>query len=243
MTNDVSRRVLVSMVMCSIVGLAHNVRAEEAAVNDAVAIQRIANIQSILDERDGRAKLWQYGWTGIGYGIATGFGVLSATTNDSTQRLDLAFAAGGTVVDTTVHLLGSINVHAAGRLRLLPEATAEERHEKLIFAESELREAALAEQKRRSLVFGHLVPAGFATATGLVLWLGFGHLKGAAINTAAAIVVNEVRLLTQPTSARDAWDAYQQHSNSSPAATRYPTSTLAWSPILSPLGCGIAGVF
>jgi hypothetical protein len=243
MSNVFVHGFLATLAVTSIVSLAHDACAEGPAANDADATQRIAKIQLILDERDGRAKVWQYGWAGIGYGIASGFGVLSATTSDSTQRLDFAFAAGGTVVDTTVHMLGSINVHAAGRLRLVPDATPEERRLKLVFAESELREAALAEQKRRSLVFGHLLPAGFATAAGLVLWLGFGHLKGAAINTAAGIVVNEVRLLTQPTSAREAWEAYQNGSNSSAAAWRYPRATFTWSPVLSPLGCGIVGTF
>lgn len=186
--------------------------------------------QAALDERETRARVWQYGWGGTGYALAVGFGALAATTDDDDARLGFGFAAGGIFVDTTIHMLSSIHPNAASG-------------GKGQGAVDRLRLAAEAEEHRRSLVFGHLLPAGFATAAGVVLWLGFGNLEGAAFNTAAAIVTNEVRILTQPTSAIDAWNAYRQgqgsaHLSPQPAAPRASLSLA-----LTGAGCALVGSF
>jgi hypothetical protein len=178
-----------------------------------------ADAQAVLDERSTRAQVWQYGWAGVGYAMASGFALGAISTSDSEQRLDFAFAAGGIFVDTNVHMLSSIHPRAAARARVGD-------------ARLELQTAAEAEAKRSSLVFGHLLPDGLATVSGLALWLGFGHLQGAVINTVAGILTNEVRALTQPTSARDAWSA-------AASGTATPTWTFAfWG-----TGGGLVGSF
>jgi hypothetical protein len=200
---------------------------------DTAALRaRIARVQAILDERAGRAQLWQYGWAGLGYAATGGFVALSATTKDKEQRLDFAFAAGGALVDTTVHVLGSIHVHAGARLREQPEGSPEQLRLKLAFAEAELKAVAEAERDRRSLLKAQILPIGFSVATGLVLGLGFGHWRGAIVNTAASIVINEVRVLTQPTSTMEAWE--HEHA---------ATSSVSWSLALSPTGCAVYASF
>jgi hypothetical protein len=207
---------------------------------ETTARARIARIQSILDERTGRAGLWQYGFMGLGYAVTGGFVALAATL-DGEQRLDFAFAAGGAFVDTTVHVLGSINVHAAARLREQPDASPEQVRLKLALAEAELTATAEAERDRRSLFNAQILPVGFSLASGLVLGIGFGHIRGAVVNTLAAIVINELRVLTQPTSTIAALEDYRRDPN----ALARPTSRtgLSWSWTASPLGCFVTAVF
>lgn len=192
----------------------------------------VGSARDILDERESRARVWQYGWGATGYGLALGFGALAATTDDDDARLSFGFAAGGIFIDTTMHMLSSIEANAASRARERPDR-----------AMAQLRLAAEAEEQRQSLVLGHLLPAGFATAAGLVLWLGFDNLEGAIFNTAAAIATNEVRALTQPTSALDAWTAYQQGQRPSDALPSAAAPRASWSVALTGAGCAIVGTF
>jgi hypothetical protein len=208
-----------------------------AAPEDAQVRARLAAIQAALDARSGGAKAWQHGWTGLGVGVLGLFTTLSATAKPETDdRLDFAFAAGGTLLDTVAHVAGGIDARAADRLHEAPEATPEEARAKLALAESLLREAAQAEESRQSLVTGHLVPDGMAVAVNLVLALGWGHVKGPVVNAAAAIVVNEVRCLTQPTSAVAALRDLPPAAAPAPAAVR-------WMVVPAASGLAIAGTF
>lgn len=213
-----------------------------AGLDDAAVRARIARVQSILDERAGRAQLWQYGWGIAGYTVTAGFATISAVTRDKDQRLDFAFAAGGALVDTTVHVLGSIHVHAAAHLREQSEATPEQLRLKLAFAEAELTAAADAERDRRTLLKAQILPVGFSVATGLVLGLAFGHWRGAIVNTAASIVINELRVLTQPTSTIAALEQYRRDPSAATATDR-GRHRIAWSLAASPLGCTLYGSF
>ena len=217
--------------------------AQGEAPGDVEIRERLDRVQAILDERAGRAQFWQYGWMGLGYAVTAGFAAGSAITNDKTNRLDFAFAAGGAFIDTTVHAVSPINVHAAARVRAQPAATPEEMRTKLKFAESELAAMAEAESARQSLLKGHILPDGLPVITGLVLWLGFGHLKGAAINTSAAIVINEVRVLTQPTSTVAAWKLYQQNPDGQASANASKRPAVSWSVAVGPFGSAVCGSF
>jgi|GEM_PF-6904126 len=208
--------------------------------HEASARARIARVQGILDERTGRAGLWQYGFMGLGY-AATGAFVALAATLDGEQRLDFAFAAGGAFVDTTVHVIGSINVHAAARLREQPDASPEQLRLKLALAEAELSAAAEAERERRSLLKAQILPVGFSLATGLVLGVGFGHIRGAVVNTLAAIVINELRVLTQPTSTITALEEYRRDPDALARPISHTGSSWSWT--ASPFGCAVTAVF
>lgn len=209
--------------------------AQAGELDLATIRSRIEHVQAILDERAGRAQLWQYGWTSLGYAVTGGFGAVAVATKDKDQRLDFAFAAGGAFIDTSVHLLGSIEVHAATRLREQPDVGPEQLRQKLAFAEAQLSAAANAERDRRSLLKAQILPVGFSVVTGLVLGIGFGHWRGAAINTAAAIVVNEVRVLTQPTSTIEALEKYQ--------GARDRSNSITWSLALTATGCSLFARF
>jgi hypothetical protein len=213
-----------------------------AGLDDVAVGARIARVQAILDERAGRAQLWQYGWAIAGYSVTAGFVAISATTADKDLRLDFAFAAGGALIDTTVHVLGSIEVHAAARLREQPSASPEELRLKLSFAEAQLTAAADAERDRRSLLKAQILPVGFSIATGLVLGIAFGHWRGAIVNTAASIVINELRVLTQPTSSIAALAQYQRDPRAAAARERQ-RPRFVWSVAASPLGCTLYGAF
>jgi hypothetical protein len=154
--------------------------------------------------------------------------------------LDFAFAAVGTLIDTSIHVVDSIQAHAAARLREHPDARPEDLRLKLAFAEDSLAAAADAERHRRSLLSSQLLPIGFSVVTGLVLGIGFGHWQGAAINTAAAIVVNELRVLTQPTSTIEALRQYQHEPN---VLVEKRKSAAAWAITVTALGCKVQGQF
>jgi hypothetical protein len=217
--------------------------AQSEAPGDEQVWQRFDRVQAILDERAGRAQFWQYGWMGLGYAVTVGFATGSGLTSNKTNRLVFAFAAGGAFIDTTVHALDPIRVHAAARLREQPATTPVEARVKLKLAESELAAVAEAEAGRRSLLKAHVLPNGVPVVTGLILWLGFGHLKGAAVNTAAAIVINEVRVLTQPTSSIAAWKQYQQNSDGQPSSSMGRQPTISWSLAVGPFGSFVYGSF
>lgn len=219
------------------------VYAQIQAVGDAEVQQRLERIQIILDERAGRAQFWQYGWMGLGYTVTAGFAGGSARTSNKTNRLDFAFAAGGAFIDTTVHMLDPIRVHAAGRLREQPATTPEEARSKLKLAESELAAVAEAEAERQSLLKAHVIPDGLPVVSGLVLWLAFSHLKGAAINTGAAIAINEVRVLTQPTSSVAGWKQYQQNAGHRPSSSAGHRPAISWSLAVGPFGSFVYGAF
>lgn len=231
-----------AVVLLLACGTAQAQPSSSAELPDATARARIERVQGILDERAGRAQFWQYGWLGLGYAVTGGFVALAATLNDKDQQLDFAFAAGGAFVDTTVHALGSINVHAAARVREQPDASPEQLRLKLAIAEAELAAAAAAESDRRSLLKAQILPVGFSLATGLVLGIGFGHVRGAVVNTVAAIVINELRVLTQPTATIAAWHEYQRDPDA-PLARRRAREGLNLSWELSPLGCAMTGSF
>jgi hypothetical protein len=215
------------------------VQAQESP-DDATVSSRIAHVQAILDERTGRAGLWQYGFMGLGYAATGGFIALAATL-DKEQRLDFAFAAGGAFIDTTVHVLSSINVHAAARVRDQPDASPEQRRVKLAMAEAELVATADSERDRRSLLKAQILPVGFSLLTGLVLAIGFDHIRGAIVNTAAAVVINELRVLLQPTSTISALEEYRRNPD---ALARPSASTRsAWLWTVSPLGCAVTATF
>lgn len=105
------------------------------------------------------------------------------------------------------------------------------------------RVAAEAEQRRQSLVLGHLLPAGAATTGGLVLWLGFGNLQGAIAATVAAVVTNELRILTQPTSALEAWHAHQRGQSPAQAPRRRQAPARTWSLVFTGAGGAVLGTF
>ena len=214
----------------------------EAPGGEAVR-QRLDRVQAILDERADRARFWQYGWMGLGYAVTAGFATGSAITGNKANRLDYAFAAGGALIDTTVHAVDPINAHAAARLRAQPVATPDERRLKLKFAESELAAVAKSEAARQSLLKAHVLPNGIPVITGLVLWLGFGHLKGAAVNTAAAIVINELRVLTQPTSTIAAWTQYQRNPDGQVPVNAGKQATISWSMAAGPFASFVYGSF
>ncbi len=213
------------------------------ALSDSETASRIERLQAVLDERSTRVQVWQYGWTGLGYAVTGGFVGIAAAQPSGTDRLDFAFAAGGALIDTTVHALGSINVHAAGRVRNQSARTPAEATFKLKLAEAELAEAAEAERDRRSLLKGHVLPIGLSAASGLVLWLGFGHLQGAVVNTVAASAIAELRVWTQPTSSIAIWEQYQRDPSSLPAATARGRGDFSWSLAVLPTGCAVVGVF
>ncbi|MFC1642756.1 hypothetical protein ACFL5O_08745 [Myxococcota bacterium] len=218
--------------------------ADAASLSDSDVNARIDRLQAVLDERASRVQIWQYGWGGLGYAVTGGFVGLAATQpNGADERLDFAFAAGGAFIDTTIHMLGSINVHAASRVRSQAASTPAEARLKLKFAEAQLAEAAEMERDRRSVLKGHLLPVGLTVVSGLVLGLGFGHVKGAVINTIAGTAIAEIRVWTQPTSSIAKWEQYQRDPSALAAKSGRHESDFGWSLALAPTGCGVVGTF
>jgi hypothetical protein len=191
-----------------------------------------ARAQRTLDEREASARLWQYGWGALGYGMAVSFGAVAATTNRDSARIAFGFAAGGIFIDTSVHMLASIEPNASVRAREQPGQVM-----------NQLRLAAEAEELRQSLVFGHLFPAGAATVGGLVLWLGFGNMAGAIAATTAAVVTNELRILTQPTAAMKAWQALGRGQGHAEGSHGRGGPAWSWSLLFTGAGGAVRGTF
>jgi tryptophanyl-tRNA synthetase len=62
------------------------------------------------------------------------------------------------------------------------------------------------------------------------------HLQGAIAATVAAVVTNELRILTQPTSAPEAWHAHQRGQSTAEASRRRQAPAPTWSLVFTGAG-------
>ncbi len=89
----------------------------------------------------------------------------------------------------------------AARLRVLPDATPEERRAKLASAESILRLSAAQEASGRSWK-AHAVAGAVNLAAGLVIWRHYDRpARDGLVTFAIGQLISEVQIFTQPTRA------------------------------------------
>jgi hypothetical protein len=179
--------------------LTNNVFAQDT-IPDSLIIERIQNIQNILEHGKTNANRWWYFWL-VGYSVATaGQGAVYFLSNDNATRQDMALGAANTFLGALGQVFTPLNPgHKADILAHIPESTPEDRLKKLTDAEEFLKSIAVREKEGRSWKV-HSLLSTVNLCSGLITWLGFKRSVWAGVgNFALNTVITETQILTQPT--------------------------------------------
>jgi hypothetical protein len=227
---------------------------ETAALPDDQVKERLSFITNALDSAQPRAKTWWYGWiSAYSAGTVVQWGLAKAHWNDvktedgspqpRTVR-DRGFAedmlvggattalgVGGLLIDPFVPAYGP------GRLKPMPETTAEERRAKLIRAEELLRQCARRERDGRGWLT-HLLNLGVNAAAGVVTAAAFHRPWTDGLMTfAAGEAVSLLNIYTQPRRAIRDLENYEIKYRGRPGTFReQPPDDRTWIFGVSP-GC------
>jgi hypothetical protein len=217
--------------------------AQEAALSDEQATERLAFISQALESGQSGARRWWYGWIGLYAGGAATMGVLAARNWESGYDVDNS-SAQDMLIGSGTFALGVIGLvidpftpaTAAKKLGRLPESSASERLAKLKRAEELLRQCAKREKSGRSLTT-HLLNAGVNAAAGIVTVAAFDRPAGDGLITfAIGEAVSLLNIFTQPMRAvRD----LKKYEAGYPAAAAADSPRLTWSLTAFPGGIGL----
>ncbi|MDH5378615.1 MAG: hypothetical protein OEX00_09850 [Gammaproteobacteria bacterium] len=161
-------------------------------VSDAEIARRIAFIEGKLDDRKGHTEIWHGTWSVINGGATVGLAIAAGLSSSSDNRINYA-------TQSVVALIGVADLYffrpipgldGAQPIHTLPDATPEERREKLAKAEAMLRASAAREEERTGWSYhaGNVAVNGLAgtvigvfgdTKDGIVAG-SFGFLGGLA---------------------------------------------------------------
>lgn len=181
----------------------------DTTLSDAVIDERIRFIEERLDERQLHGQIWYWSWLTINSVSAVGLGVFAGLADDLDGRVNDGVNAGIAAMGVADVLFRPLEARlGASPIRGLPDATREEKIDKLRSAEALLRSNAERADERTSWTM-HAANLGVATAAGLAIGLA-GDPKDAAISAAANVVGGVIYLLSEPAGPADDWKAYQQ---------------------------------
>lgn len=189
-----------------------NVVGGSADLDALDANTRAKFVRKSLDDDAESARLWYWGWSGVGVASAWVNGIWAASS-DYDGRVDRIGAASGGVMLAVTTLISPMSVtsDASSVATAVDESAARPGSDPcavVAYAEKYLARSAEDETRRKGFV-GHALPIGGALAGGLVLGLGYGHWTGGALNAGIGIVITELKILTQPTGSVKALDRYR----------------------------------
>lgn len=230
---------------------------ETAALSDEQVNERLQFIENALRSGQPRARTWWYGWiAGYSAGAIVSGSLAVAHWNDvktdksspnAPEVRDRRFAEDMLVGGATLALgVGGLLIDpflpatSAKKLRLIPEATPEERRSKLLQAEELLRRCARREKEGRGLRT-HLLNIGANAAAGLVTTLVFDRKwYDGLITFAVGETVSLANILTQPRRAIRDLEDYEAGSFRRQEAFFYEPSRHQWEFALSPGGLSVS---
>jgi hypothetical protein len=169
----------------------------EAGLTDGEVQERIRFIEERLDANRLHANLWYWGWMTIftGSTVANSYG--AATTDHGPNRandISQAVLAASGIGDLVFRPFNAR--FGADPIRALPEATAEERRQKLARAEALLQGNAERAGTRTSWV-RHLENAAANGIAGLIVWAA-GDGEQGAITALTGTLGGEAHIWTEP---------------------------------------------
>lgn len=180
----------------------------ETTLSDAAIEERIRFIEERLDDRQLHGQIWYWSWLTINSVSAVGLGVFAGLADNSDDRVNDGVNAGIAAIGVADVLFRPLDARlGAAPIRGLPDATREEKIEKLRAGEKLLRSNAERADERTDWTM-HAMNLGVATAAGLAIGLA-GDPKDAAISAAANAVGGVIYLLSEPAGPADDWKAYQ----------------------------------
>jgi hypothetical protein len=197
---------------------------------------RYARILDVFDRGKSASKVWWFGWTS-GYIAATaGQGVLAAVTHDRGTRIDSIVGAAESAVGVVGMLVATPRtpMWASGELRAMSDRTPCERVRRLHRAEKLLEKSAEEQASSRSW-YSQLLGGVINLAAPIVLWAGYKRYASGWYTLGPGVAVQEAQILTQPTAALAAWNAYE--------AEYHAPKRVSWSLAPLPGGAAVMGTF
>lgn len=231
-------RILLGLVLaisaCSAVyaGTLLSLEVPEALPDTAVS-QRLDWIQTSLNQDELPLQIWNKGWLAFDGAYVAYSAVAALQSSRESDKAENWLNAGVTLACAGGQLISPLwpAQDANANLREWPEATPEERREKLYRAESALFANAEAEEEGRAW-WNHVVGVVGGAVIGVPLWFGYHEKAAAWRDFALMILVNEVQIFTQPT--RAARDRDQYHESG-----RAEVAPYHWQFVLAPNAAGI----
>ncbi|MEO7093815.1 MAG: hypothetical protein ABI175_11230 [Polyangiales bacterium] len=168
----------------------------DPSVTDPAADARAAKVEQALADDARRSRLWYTGWAAF-YTVATGFSVkIAIEAEDHDRRV-------GSSVDAVRSGLGLLTTV----LLVPPSMTAPPPGEgDAANREAWLEKAAAAERRGRSWMV-HVANAAVNAAGGGYLWLHEHRFVSGLVAFVSGTLIGELKIWTQPMTARDASDA------------------------------------
>jgi hypothetical protein len=185
--------------------------------------RRIDFIQERLDKGTTAAKRWQYSWMLINGGASyLQFG-MATTLDDKDEENDRFDNIVGGI--TGLLAAGDLAVNplvawsAAERLRQLPDATMDEKIEKLKQGEQLLKACADREEYGRSWKT-HALAGLVNLIAGMAIAGDDNRGRDGALSFASGMLVSEIQIFTMPTRAITDWQEYSKLSSDGFASRR-----------------------
>ncbi len=171
--------------------------APEPDLSDREVRARIDFIEERLEARRLHAQIWYWGWLTIFTGSTIGNSYAAATTDHGPQRangISQAVLAASGIGDA---LFRPFNARFdADPIRALPDATPEQRRQKLARAEALLRGNAERASERTSWQY-HLTNAAPNWVAGLIVWAA-GDAEQGAMAALTGTLGSEAHIWTEP---------------------------------------------
>ena len=202
------RVALTSFAAATLVRAAHAAPGRCVEVRDAEA--RYERILTALERGKPAARLWWIGWTS-GYSAATvAQGVLAAATTDRGTRIDSIVGAAESAIGVIGMLAAAPRtpIWASDELITMDYHTACARVRRLRRAEHLLEKSADEEAMGRAW-YAQLFGGVVNLAAPVVLWTAYRRYAAGWYTLAPGLAVQEAQVLTQPTAALGAWNAYK----------------------------------
>ena len=207
------------------------------ALPDTAASRSLAWIQTSLSQDEFPLQVWNKGWLAFDGAYFAYSAVAALQSSRASDQAENWLNAGVTLACAGSQLLSPLwpAQDANSQLRKYPEATPEERREKLSRAEAALAGNAAAEDAGRAW-WNHAVGVLGGAAIGVPLWFGYQQKDAALRDFALMILVNEAQIFTQTTRASRDWEQYRG-SQARPGHAGAPA--LHWQFVLAPNAAGI----
>lgn len=180
------------------------VKTNYSSLSDNEVKERITFIQTRLEKTEVWAQVWKYGWIGLYSSLAIVQGGLVFADDDIHWKEDMITGSITALVGLAGKLIMPFTFEptvAPGKLRLMPEATPEERLEKLKTAERLFR--ICAEQEYDGWAWlTHMLNFSVNFTAGMVIWLAFDRPWTDGLTTfATGYAISLLDIFTQPTNA------------------------------------------
>jgi hypothetical protein len=206
-----ARTWVAGLLFVSTVAISTRARAEPSADSPTAGevSARYDTIVANLDEGEGSARLWWWGWTSAFGALVVGEGVVALAARDPGTRTDAVVGLAGSVLGVGAMLFTSRAAFTyRKRLASLDASTPALRLARLREAER-IQDAAADDEESGRSWFAHVGGDVVTLAGSFVLWAGYHRYSSGWLNLVGGTIVTEAQILTRPTAAIKARRAYR----------------------------------